>query len=114
MTLGDKLHKAGDAFFGSKDSHAEEKREAEAQRDREAEAKLAKLQESGTVGDSHNGGLSTVPPAGGAGYGHADLREVKPVEPEVDLRHRAENTALRPESQENMRGDGTAGEDLAI
>lgn len=43
-SLQDKLHKAGDAFFGSKDSHAEEKREAEAQRDREAEAKLAKLQ----------------------------------------------------------------------
>lgn len=73
--------------------------------------------------------LSSMPPAAGAGVDDYNINHVKPAFPCVLAsvcfftstdasyysRHEAaQNTALRPESQEMAEGKGTAGDDLAI
>jgi len=114
MTLKDTLHKVEHALLDSKDEEGARRKAEDAQRDREAEAKLAKLQQHHAVGqDTTTGSLSTVPPAQEHVAVNRDLAE-QHVEPTLARHHRAEDTGLRPDSQEHMDGVGTAGDDRAI
>jgi len=111
MTLKDKIHKLEHGLLDSKDDTAEQKAREDKERDAAAQAKLDALERNPNSGISE-GHLSSVP--AGADRPQPDHYNEQHIEPTLPPHHRAENTALRPESQENATGRGTAGDDLAI
>ncbi|CAD6566933.1 MAG: hypothetical protein CYPHOPRED_001277 [Cyphobasidiales sp. Tagirdzhanova-0007] len=113
-----KLKRIGEALLNSKDHRSVKKDQVEDGDEKAAWDRLENLQNSKSESHAPTGyadqGQHSHPSSNATGGAVPDPYNQAHVEHATNLHHVAENTALRPESQEIALGDGTAGDDLAI